>query len=197
MDTAARSFRNLTAKVSWITYTAIVKDKSVETGSIVVSRPKPRSVECLIEFTQPDPKKVLFQKRQARIYYPKLNTVQVYDFGKQGKLVDQFLVLGFGTSGKELTNSYNVRVVDEETIGGEKTTKLELTPKSKEAREQINKVELWIVQSGGYPLQQKVFQPSGDFREATYSDIRLNVALPADAFSLRLPAGVTTEYPGR
>lgn len=197
MDAAARSFRNLSAQVTWVTFTAIVKDKSVETGSILVNKPKPHSAEFLIEFTEPSPKKISFRKRQFRIYYPKLNTVQIYDLGKQGKLIDQFLVLGFGTSGKELTDNYQVQVAGEETINGQKATKLELIPKSKSAREQVNKVELWIAESGGYPLQQKVFQPSGDYREATYSDIKLNLALQPDALSLHLPAGVTTEYPGR
>ncbi|MCX6624436.1 MAG: outer membrane lipoprotein-sorting protein [Acidobacteria bacterium] len=197
MDTAARSFRNLSATVHWVDFTAIVNDTSAQSGSLLVRLAKPRAVEILIDITQPDPKKVAFQNRQARIFYPKLNTVQVYDLGKQSKLVDQFLLLGFGTPGKELAKNYTVRVIGEEVIDGQTTAKLELIPKSEQVREQFNKVELWITESGGYPLQQKAYQPSGNYRQATYSDIKLNVALPPEAFKLRLPAGVTTEHPGR
>ena len=34
--------------------------------------------------------------------YPKLKTVQEIDLGKRTDLIDQFLLVGFGTSGQEL-----------------------------------------------------------------------------------------------
>jgi len=198
MDASAESFRTLSANVTWTDYTAIVKDTSNETGTMLVRRSKPRSSpKILIDFTQPNPRKVAFENRQLSIFYPKLNTVQIWDLGKVGKLVDQALLLGFGTSGKDLASKYNVRVVGEEQVSGQKATRLELIPKSAQVKEQISKVELWIAQDGAYPVQQKVYQLSGNFRQASYSNLKINVNLAPDAATLHLPAGVTTEYPGR
>jgi outer membrane lipoprotein-sorting protein len=135
-----------------------------------------------------------FQGQKAEIYYPKIKTVQVYDLGKYRQLVDQFLLLGFGSSGKELRKSYSLRVVGEDKVSGELTTRLELLPKSKSARKHLGKVELWISTSG-YPLQQKFYQPSGDYVLITYSDLKINPDFPEDALKLKLPGDVKREYP--
>ena len=198
LDASAETFRTLSANVVWTEFTAIVKDSSTETGTMLVRRTKPRSSpQILIDFTQPNPRKVAFENRRVSIFYPKLNTVQIWDLGKMGKLVDQALLLGFGTPGKDLAKNYSVRVLGEEQVGGQKATKLELIPKSAQAKEQISKVELWIAQDGAYPVQQKVYKLSGDFRQASYSNLKINLNLAPDATTLHLPAGVTTEYPGR
>ena len=55
----------------------------------------------LIDFTKPNPRTVAFRGRKAEIYYPKLKSVQEYDLGKRSDLLDQFLLVGFGTTGKE------------------------------------------------------------------------------------------------
>ena len=34
----------------------------------------------------------------SQIYYPKSNTVEEYDLGKERAMIDQFLLLGFGSS---------------------------------------------------------------------------------------------------
>jgi outer membrane lipoprotein-sorting protein len=124
-----------------------------------------------------------------------MNTVQVYDVGKSRSLVDQFVLLGFGTSGKELAKNYTVNATGEDIVKGRNTTRLELVPRSAKVKEQITKVELWIPLDAGHPVQQKFYQPGGDYYLVTYSDVQLNPNLPDDAFRLKLPANVKREYP--
>ncbi len=195
MDDAAKSFQSLTGKVQKITYTAVIKDKSVESGSVLLKRAKPRDLRMLIQFTEPDEKSVAFQGRKAQIYYPKIQTVQEYDLGKHRNLVDQFLLLGFGTPGSELSRSYSIKMLGEEKVAGQTAARMLLVPKSEQAREHLKEVELWVADATGQPVQQKFVQPSGDYTQITYQEIKLNPNLKDDELKLKLPKGVKKEYP--
>jgi outer membrane lipoprotein-sorting protein len=82
-------------------------------------------------------------------------------------------------------------------VQDQKMTKVELIPKAGEAREYIQKVELWIPDrpSQPYPLQEKIYEKSGDYRLVIYTDMKINQPLSADAMQLKLPSGVKTEHP--
>lgn len=193
MDQAAAAFHDMSADLKRLDHTAVIDDTSEETGKVWMKR-SGHAVRMLIDFTAPDPRKVAFAGRKVEVYYPKINTVQVYELGKYRNLIDQFLLLGFGSSGKELRKNYAVRVTGDAKVGGEDVTRLELVPNSASAREHLQKVELWVA-GGGYPLQQKFYRPSGDYTLIIYSDLKLNPGLPDTALQLNLPSGVKREYP--
>jgi outer membrane lipoprotein-sorting protein len=194
MDKTAASFSDMSAKLTRVDYTAVINDTSKESGVVRMKRVGPRDIRMRIDFSEPDPRTIVFEKAAAQIYYPKIRTVQVYDLGKQRSLVDQFLLLGFGSSGKELSRNYTLKVTGEERISGQPATRLELVPKAASVLEYIKKAELWI-SAAGYPLQQRFDRPSGDYTLITYSDVQINTGAPDSAFKLNLPKGVKTEYP--
>ena len=194
MDKSSASFRDMSAKLTKADHTAVINDTSQETGSVRMKRSGARDVRLRIEYTEPDPRTVVFEKTTARMYYPKMQTVQVYDLGRHRSLVDQFLLLGFGTSGAELSKSYSLKATGEEPIAGEPATRLELVPKTSAVQEYLKRAELWIT-AAGYPVQQKFYRPSGDYTLITYRDVQLNTNPPEQAFRLSLPRGVKTEYP--
>jgi outer membrane lipoprotein-sorting protein len=194
LDKEAGSFRQITAKLTKKEYTAVLDDSSIENGHMWLERVG-RRIAMRVEITQPQAKSVGVSGNSAQVFYPKMNTVQIYDLGKAGALVDQFLVLGFGSSGKELAKNYSVTLAGEQTVGGEKTSKLDLVPRSAKVKEQIQKVELWIPLNAGYPIQQRVIEPGGNYYLFTYSDVKLNPNLPSTAFQLSLPADVHREFP--
>jgi outer membrane lipoprotein-sorting protein len=156
-----------------------------------------REAQVLVDFTAPDPKSMAVSGTKAEIYYPKLQTVEEYDLGKNRDMVEKFLAIGFGASGKDLQADYSLRELGEEAVNGEKTVRLELTPKSAKVAQQFPKIELWISESSGYPIQQKFHQTGGDFMLATYSDIKINPSLPDSAFKLNIPKGVKRVFPGK
>jgi outer membrane lipoprotein-sorting protein len=196
MDQEAASFHQITAKLKKIEFTKVLNDTASETGDMWLKRDS-RGIVMRAEFTQPNARSVGVENNKAAIYYPKMNTVQIYDLGKFGGLVDQFLVLGFGSSGKAIARNYSIKVVGEDAINGKKTSRLELVPKSSEALKQIEKVELWIPLDAGHPVQQRFLQPDGDYYLITYSDVKLNPGLPSNTFLLNLPRKVKKEYPSR
>lgn len=197
MDRAAASFESVTAKIQKTTRTAVINDESTERGVLYLARRSRRAVEMKIDFLEPDPRSIAFSDRKAEVFYPKINTVQVYDLGRHRALVDQFLLLGFGTAGRELTRDYQVRLAGSENVAGAPADKLELIPRAKEAREHLTKVELWIARNGGHPVQQKFYTPSEDTTTIVYTDIRINPPLTAAELRLKLPPDVKREYPQR
>ncbi|HYP08916.1 MAG TPA: hypothetical protein VER03_21980 [Bryobacteraceae bacterium] len=169
----------------------MIDDKSTEVGQIALKKAGTRDLQVLINFTKPDARVVAFRGRKAEIMYPKLKTVQEIDLGKRTELVDQFLLVGFGTSGQELQSNYSVTYGGEETIAGQKAHKLLLTPR----REKLQAMELWIADAGGYPVQQKYVQPSGDYHLFTYQDVKVNPQLGEEAFKMVVPKGYKREFP--
>ena len=195
LDEANAAFKTVSATIRRVSHTAVINEDNVDTGTMLIKRPKPHDMRLLVNLTQPDPKTVALQGRKAEIFYPKLATVQEFDVGQSRALLDQFFMLGFGTSRRDLLAANSVRMLGEETLGGEKTYDLELIPKSKDVLQHLHKFQLWISQANGYPIQQKFFLPGGDYMLVTYSDLKINPDLPDSALKLHLPKGVKREYP--
>src|SRR6185437_8799743 len=109
MDQAAPRFRAMQSDVQMTTYTAIIGDKTVENGTLKMQRLKSGDVRAIIDFSnQTDAREIAFLGKIIRIYYPNLQTYQDYDVGKNTDILNQFLLLGFGSSGKELSRSYTI-----------------------------------------------------------------------------------------
>jgi outer membrane lipoprotein-sorting protein len=198
MDKASNDFKSMTAQVNWITHTDILNEDDKETGTVTMKKVQPGEVQGLVDFTSPDRKTVTFEKHKFQEYLPKMKTVQVFDLEKHGEQLDKFLMIGFGTSGMELAKDYDVSVLGKENVSGQSSIHLQLIPKAPDARQYVQKLELWIPEQGDpYPLQEKIFEPSGDYRRVTYSDLKINPPLQPDALQLKLPPGVKIEYPGK
>ncbi len=195
MDEAARGFRGMSGRVTQITHTAVINDDSRESGTIRMKRQGLREVRLLVDVTEPDLKSYSLSDRKVEIYLPKIQTVQVWDLSRHAQLLDQFLLLGFGTPSQELGRNYSIRLAAEETIGGQPTARLELIPKSQKVCEYLNKAELWVAVAEGRTVQQKFHEPSGDYRLVSYSDIKWNPDLSDSSLQLKLPSGVKREYP--
>ena len=196
IDKAAENFKSLSADVRRVHHLAVINDDEVDTGSMLLKRSKPRDIRMFIELTHPDEKSLAFQGKKLEIYYPKIQTVQEFDIGKNRELLDQFFLMGFGTTRKELESAYDISYLGSETISNQKTDHLELVPKSNEVAQHLQKFQLWI-SDAGYPVQQKFFLPGDETMLVTYSNVKINPDLSDSALKLRLPKGVKREYPQR
>jgi outer membrane lipoprotein-sorting protein len=110
--------------------------------------------------------------------------------GKVGKSIDQFFLLGFGTTAAELKKEYTIALGPTENIEGKPATRIDLEPKSAEAKKLVTKVEMWIPQNSGNPVREKVVQSSKDYSVVTYSHLQINTDIPDSAFELVMPKGV-------
>jgi len=195
MDQNAAKFKSVTAKVRWIAYIAVIKEENASTGTLRMKRTK-RDVSALVEFTAPDPKSVAVSGSKLEIYYPKMKTIEEYSLGGR-EVAEKYLALGFGASGNDLKEDYKIKEAGAEQVNGEKVTRLELIPKSGKVLAQFPKIELWISDATGYPVQEKFFQSGGDYTLIVYSDVTINPSLPDSAFKLSPPKGVQRVTPGK
>jgi outer membrane lipoprotein-sorting protein len=189
LDQTAKGLQTLSADLAYTTVTVLVDDRSTEYGQLYF-RKEARTPTLKIDFQKPDPKQILLKGNTAQVYLPKVNEIQEYDIGKRSNLVEQLLSLGFGTPVSELEKYYEVKLTGEETVEDETAAVLELTPKGKDLAAQLTKVQLWISEESWLPLQQKFFEPSGDYIIARYSAIRVNRSIPPATFRIQAAPGV-------
>ncbi|HLJ44650.1 MAG TPA: outer membrane lipoprotein carrier protein LolA [Bryobacteraceae bacterium] len=190
LDQAAQKFRGMSAKIERKDYTAVLKDTSTQTGTVAMKKLGEHGLQGVMDITAPDKVSYAFNGGKFEKYTPTMNTVEEYDVGAKGEELERFLMLGFGTSGAELLNSYQVKFGGNDTVNGQNTVRLELTPTAADAKKYMKEVDLWIPQGGNYPVQEKMIQPSGDYTLVTYSDVDLHPNLTDKNLRLNPPKGV-------
>src|ERR1035441_4293421 len=84
IDKAANEFKSMTAQVTYVTHTDVLNDDSTESGTVTMKKIQPGEVQGKVDFTAPDRKTVTIEKRRVEEYFPKINTLQVFDLDKHG-----------------------------------------------------------------------------------------------------------------
>jgi len=190
MNNSAKRLKTVSADLSYTKVTVVVNDKSTQLGQLFFRKGKNGAV--LVNFQKPEPKAilVLMKQKKAEIYLPKSNQIQEFDLEKRGALVEQFLLLGFGTEINDLQKSYGIKLIGEEVLDGDTTAVLELTPRREDIAAQLTKVQLWVSEDSWIPAQQKFYEADGDYLIARYSDVKVNRQLPSSTFRISAPKDV-------
>jgi outer membrane lipoprotein-sorting protein len=184
MDEASQRFKSATADFSWDQYQKVVDEHDIQTGKIYFRR-NSRETQMAADIEKPVAKKVVFSGGKVLFYQPQINQITEKDTGSNREAVESFLVLGFGGRGHDLLTTYDVTYTGNEQINGTDTAKLELIPKAESVRRMFNKIIIWVDPKQDISLKQQAFEPSGDYRIATYTAIKLNVRVPDDVFKIK------------
>ncbi len=191
MDRAAARFSSVTGNLDYTKVTVIVNDHSTDRGTIAFEKER-GGTRVMLAFREPAEKFVLFEGNKVSLYRPRIAEVEEYEIGGRQGLVEQFLLLGFGTPGSELQKNYEIAWGGEESLEGQRVVHLELTPKSDQAAWRLKKIELWLSPENWQPVQQKFWEPSGDYMIARYTGLKLNTNIPDRAFRPPLKGNVRT-----
>ena len=194
MNQTAAGFKSAQGDFEFETYQRVVDEKDTQKGRIYFRRMK-SSVDAAFEIDGPAPKQVVYKDGKLRVFEKKPNQVTERDVSKNKTDVEAFLSLGFGARGDDLLRDYDVKMAGWETVDGLKTVKLELTPKNEKMRQTYNRILLWIDPERDVLLRQQFFEPSGDYRLAHYTNMRLNAKLSDDVFRLKTNGSTTTIRP--
>jgi outer membrane lipoprotein-sorting protein len=188
LDQAAVNFKGVTADIRKISHTDVVNVDHVDSGTIVVKRVKAHDTRIRVDLTNPR-QTVTISGGKAQQFYPQTNEAQEVDLGKSRAVVDQFMLLGFGSNSAELKNAYSVTLGGADSVNGEKTTRIVLVPKDPEILARVKKCELWISDKG-WTVQQKFHTEGGDYVLSTYSGMKLNPIIADKDLKVDLPKGV-------
>jgi outer membrane lipoprotein-sorting protein len=186
LDAASASFHSTIANFEFdSTQTDPVPDTDVQKGIVYYDR-KNNAMRMGIHINEvngkPVPKIIVVSGGEFQLYEKLTN--QVTRSKKAGKY-ESYLVLGFGASGKDLQQKFDVKYAGEETVGGVKTEKLELVAKDPDVLKLFPKITIWIDPARGVSLKQYFDEGQGQSRTCTYSNIKLNQPQPSDAFTFK------------
>ena len=98
---------------------------------------------------------------------------------------ESYLMLGFGASGHDLSDKWEIKDLGQETLDGIKVEKLDLVARDAEVRKSLPKVTLWMDLERGLSIQQVFDEGAGQSRISVYFNIKMNQPLPSDAFALK------------
>jgi outer membrane lipoprotein-sorting protein len=196
LDAAAANFRSTTADFEFDTVqTDPVPDTEVQKGTVYYNR-KGNSFQMGVHINEinkrPVPKTIVVSGGQFQLYEKLTN--QVTRSNKVSKY-ESYLVLGFGASGKDLAQKWDMKYLGSETLSGVKVEKLELVAKDPDVLKIFPKVTIWVDPARGVSLKQLFDQGQGQSRTCTYTNIKVNQPLPQDAFSFKTDS--KTQYINR
>ena len=194
LNQSAPKFQSAQGDFTFETYQKIVDEKDQQNGRIFFRRTK-KGVEAAFEIAGPAPKQVVYKDDKVSIFDKKINQVTERAVGKNKADVEAFLSLGFGASGNDLLRDYDVKMDGWETVDGVKTAKLDLSPKNEKMRQTYNKIVLWIDPERAVLLRQQFFEPSGDYRLAHYTNMKLPGKISDDDFRLKTNGNTRTVKP--
>ncbi|HXP11832.1 MAG TPA: outer membrane lipoprotein carrier protein LolA [Acidobacteriaceae bacterium] len=195
LNAAAAKFLSAQADFTWDQFTAAVQDHDLQTGTISYERKKGvtrMNAELKQDNGKPALKSVVYDGGQVRIYTPSIKQLMVMKAGANKGQWESFLTLGFGGSGDDLKTNWNVSLQGTEKINGISVAKLDLVPKEQKVLDMFTHVTIWVDPTRSLSYKQIFYQPSGDSRTATYTNIRYNVPLPASVFEIKVLPGSTT-----
>lgn len=186
LDVSAAKFQKASADLEYQNViTDPVPDTEIQKGAVYYQR-KGNGFESGIHINQIDgksvPKTIVFANGTLKLY-DKL-TDQLTTFKEAGQY-ESYLALGFGASGKDLEDKFNVKDLGPETISGVKTEKLELVAKDPKVLKYFPKITIWVDPSRAVSLKQVFDEGQGQSRTGIFTNIRINQALPSDAFTFK------------
>ncbi len=185
LNAAAKDFHTTTANVEFDTIqTDPIPDTDVMTGTAYYERSGSR-FQMAAHFVEHN------NQPTAKTYMYSGGVLRVSDTGKEkdakpypeASKYESYFMLGFGASGTQLADKWDLKYLGTETIDGVKTDKLELIAKDPAIRKNLPKVTIWLDTAHAVSLKQVFDEGEGESRVCQYTNFKLNQPLPKDAFS--------------
>lgn len=197
LDRVAPSIHTVSAQVEVDDYTALVDDTSRSSGTFAFERTS-AGPRYALDLTTPKAaaKRLVYRDHIAWVYTPASRQVLKYSLANKQALVDQFLTLGIGGTGRELAASFHAVLDGPQTLDGVPTVKLTLTPIAPAPGSKITHIDLWYNTSTWVAAQQQIWQLGGDYHRVHYLQVKINPRLSGDPFSTRFP-GANVVVPGQ
>jgi len=196
LDAAAARFKSTSADFQFDSVTTDpVPDTEVQKGTAYYQR-KGAAFQMAAHIREVNgkkaPKVYVYSAGKLKLYETLINQVTTLSSVSQ---YEGYLMLGFGASGKDLSEKWDLTDDGPETINGVTTEKLDLVAKDPKVRKNLPKVTIWIDADRGVSLKQYFDEGQGQSRTCNYSNIKINESLPSDAFTFKTDS--KTQYINR
>jgi hypothetical protein len=185
LDTAAKDFHTTVANFEFDSIlTDPVPDTDIMTGTVYYQR-SGSHFQMAAHIHQHN------KQPAARTYMYSGGLFRISETGKeqdaklypQASKYESYFMLGFGASGTQLAEKWDIKYLGTETIDNVNTDKLELVAKDPAVRKNLPKVTIWLDTSRAVSLKQVFDEGEGQSRVCYYTNIKVNQGLPGNAFS--------------
>ena len=186
LDESAKSFHTASANFKFDnTQTEPVPDTDTWTGIVYYKHDgNELQMAAHIEKRDNQPFPAVYNYSHGLFQYYQENLDQVTRYKGSGNMAG-YLMLGFGASGKDLADKFDITYQGQETIDGVRTDKLVLAPKDPSVLRFFQKVTIWIDPTRDVNLKQVFDEGEGLSRVCTYSNIQLNQPIPGRDFTFK------------
>src|SRR5271155_361744 len=133
MDAASLKFQSAEADFQWDLYEKVVRQTTTQKGTIYFKK-EGGTTGMGVKMTSPSLKFIEFRNGVLRLFEPGTDHLTMIDATKNKAMLESFLTVGFGGSGKELAKAWNISDLGDETVDGVQTVKLDLVPKDPAVR---------------------------------------------------------------
>lgn len=186
LDAAAANFHTTTADFQFDSIeTDPIPVTDTQKGTVYYQR-EGRSFKMAAHINElngkPVPKVYSYSGGQLKLFEPLINKVTTI---ARAGTYEGYVMLGFGASGKDLADKWDIRYAGSEILDRVKTEKLELVAKDPTVRKNLPKVTIWVDPARGVSLKQVFEEGAGQSRVCVYFNLKVNQPLPADAFTLK------------
>jgi outer membrane lipoprotein-sorting protein len=190
MGAVGKTFQSFEANFTQRQYVAVLKEfDSPESGKFQYARARDGSALLRQEVKTPAPRILTVKGGVATIFQPKINQASVVNLGKN-KDKTEYLALGLGQSPAKLRETFDVELLGTEMVDGALCSILVLKPKSSAAAAYFSSITLWVKNSAGVPIQQKLQEPNGNYLLVQFTSEKLNNKIADAQFEQKLPKGV-------
>lgn len=196
LNQAARNFHGAQANFLWDQYQAVVQEDETQSGVIYFKRNHDvtlMSVHIDKVDGQPVQKFLVYNGKDLRFYRPAIKQMTIFQPHTNRAQVESFLTLGFGGSGTDLEKNWTITPQGESVLDGVRVVELDLNPKAPKVQSMFTHVTIWIDPVRGISLKQIFYEPSGDRRTVTYSNIQYNARVSGDVFRIKTAPGTTVQ----
>jgi outer membrane lipoprotein-sorting protein len=177
MDASSARFKSAEAEFQWDFYELVVKETTTQHGKIYFKK-NGANLEMGAKIVPPAAKFLSYKDGKLAMFDPGTKELKVFTAGQNKARYESFLTLGFGGSGSDLAKVWTISYLGNEPLSDGSTTvqaaKLDLVSKDPDVRSMFTHIVIWVDLNRDISLKQQFFTPSGDYRTATYTNIRYN-----------------------
>lgn len=138
------------------------------------------------EYTSPDPISIVIRGDEMTTWYRDLGRADQLKIGRYSNQVFEYL--GAKGSMDQLKEYFTVYLHTPGKRGS--PFKLRLDPRYARIKKRLKEMEIWFDDQSFLPTRLRYVEADGDVTEYSFSDFKVNAAIPAARFELDLPAGV-------
>jgi hypothetical protein len=200
LDDASTRFKSVEADIRIDLFERVVQDTSTECGLIYYQRQgtsiqmdlksasAPGNACTPAAVSAPASRVINYSSGTLKMFEPQANHLTLLTAGSNQAQYESFLTLGFGASGHDLAQSWNITDQGTEPLNdGTKTVstvKLKLVAKDPAILKNLSSVMIWIDPARGISLKQQFVQPSGDSKTTYFTNIRYNQKVDTKDFAI-------------